>query len=448
MKLADGIWRPLCHRAIAPVFVIGSYRSGTSVTTWALGQHPNIFALEETHFLYKLAVDLDYLFQIGSRMGDYSFLGMARMRRREFYEYFGGCCDRLIRQSKRRIFEHANSEKFRTKRTPNIKLRRRFWHPKRRWVDGTPENSHFVYPLLRLFPNAKFIHILRNPKLVATSLMHFSTAGGIDYGEEDAYRLWARMARNCALAELAFGPKRIMRIHYDDIVREPKETIKRCLAFVGESFHPDCVLPFNERVNSSRYGSVGDISIEANLESPKSYVRESFLLYQSLLTGEVPGVNSRLQALRELRRMFQEYAASLRPDTNEWLSQECLRLTDENNELRKQVTILERRLKPFVAPLQIVDFGPREVILGQPFNVQPSGESAIWVRVKNADDAVIELGHERLRTAIDEGGTLLTAAVPAVLLQKAGELPLFVENRRSGERVGPETIQVIDPHSG
>ena len=46
----------------------------------------------------------------------------------------------------------------------NFRLVRSHGDPKLRWVDGTPENSHYVYSLNMLFPKSKFIHIVRNPK--------------------------------------------------------------------------------------------------------------------------------------------------------------------------------------------------------------------------------------------------------------------------------------------
>ena len=40
---------------------------------------------------------------------------------------------------------------------------------KRRWVDGTPEYSLYIWPLLKLFPRAKFIHIIRDVRAAVRS---------------------------------------------------------------------------------------------------------------------------------------------------------------------------------------------------------------------------------------------------------------------------------------
>lgn len=318
--------------------------------------------------------------------------------------------------------------------------------PKRRWVDGTPENSHFVYPLLRLFPGAKFIHILRNPRRVATSLMHFSSVasgGPPDYREKEAYETWACLVRSATLAELAFGPKQVLRIDHGEIERDPESVLRRCLDFVGEPFDPNCVLPFRSRINRSRYDDPGDCSIEANLSSSAAHVRDAFTLYQAALSGRVPGVETPVQAFHELKSAFRQYADSLRPSTNQWMSEECARLSAELSGLRTDAAKLEGRLKAIERPLRIVSFGPDHVRMGEAFNLQPTGDSALWLRTENAGpNAVVELGGRDLETVVDCGGTLLTACVPADLLSRAGELQLFVKDSVTGERVGPELLRV------
>jgi hypothetical protein len=82
-------------------------------------------------------------------------------------------------------------------------------------VDGTPENSHFVYCLNLMFPKAKFFFLIRNPIEVANSLMNFSTAGGRtgNYEEEDAYNQWYDLTESCYFSLKAFGTDKVFQWH-------------------------------------------------------------------------------------------------------------------------------------------------------------------------------------------------------------------------------------------
>jgi len=47
----------LVERTAKPIFIVGSGRSGSTILTWCLGQHPNIIPQEESDWLGPFAID-------------------------------------------------------------------------------------------------------------------------------------------------------------------------------------------------------------------------------------------------------------------------------------------------------------------------------------------------------------------------------------------------------
>ena len=62
------------HSINRPIFVVGSPRSGTSILTWCLGQHPNIFPVPESNWMGQFAVNLAISYQIGGARRSTSIL--------------------------------------------------------------------------------------------------------------------------------------------------------------------------------------------------------------------------------------------------------------------------------------------------------------------------------------------------------------------------------------
>lgn len=434
-------------RAPRPVFIIGSYRSATSALTWALGQHPNLFPLEETHFLYKLAVDVENLYELGRAPGEQSFLGLSGFGAPTFRGYFGRAVDRMVSDARKPIIRRSDEigAKDPSKLSDNVKLRRGWWQPKRRWVDGTPENAHFVLPLLGLFPDARFVHVLRNPRRVATSLMHFSTMGSFDYEEEAAYRTWTRLVRASALAEQAFGPDRVLRIAHDELASSPRDALANCLCFIGESFHPDCLRPLRQKINSSQYADTGDCSIEANLASPSPWIREAFELYQRLTTGQgvVDGGADAARAI--LQHELLEYRQSLKPSTNESLSNENVALRRKVAELEREQLRILRKLGASEHPMEIVDWGPQDIRAGVPFNPQQDGSSALWIRTRHARmDTQVILEGLPLHTDVHSNGELVTAIVPAQMTASPRTLSMHLHSVDCDEKTPDVGLTVGD----
>jgi hypothetical protein len=276
----------------APIFVVGSPRSGTSVLTWALGQHSNIFPIEESDWLAKLAVNLLTTHAFGSTRGEKSALSGLGVTREELLRTFGDAAfDLILSRSRARAPHMITKPGFRYMRSPD--------DPKRRWVDGTPEYSHHIIGFRELFPNARFIHILRDAQSAAISMVNFYKVSVTRFDWNEAYRKWMGHVRSCVAAEQALGSEVVLRIRFSDLMADPQATLTRCLAFAGERFEPACVEPFNTTINSSRVRNkeafFAQRFVDPDLE------RRALELSEELLSAQLESVRPSPERLAELR---------------------------------------------------------------------------------------------------------------------------------------------------
>lgn len=272
---ATATWRHhgSCPR---PVFIIGSPRSGTSVLTWALGQHPNLYPLEETVWFARFHAGALQAFRIGSSRGERSQLSAMRIERAEFLGALGDAVHGLIQRHRTWPASMLGPEQaYARARTPH--------DPKERWVDGTPENSFHVPGITELFPEATFIHLLRRPDPVVRSLQRFDTIGGRRHAVDEAYRKWVAHVRAALEAERTLGPTRVLRVLHRDLSSSPEAVVRACLDFVGEAYSPDCLLPLGQRINSSGEGTAGD---DRETEKPDPALLEEARALEAELFGD------------------------------------------------------------------------------------------------------------------------------------------------------------------
>jgi hypothetical protein len=231
-----------------PIFIVGSGRCGSSILTWCIGQHPNILPQEESNWLGPFAVDAAAAYHRGSARGKRGQLSANFIERDEFLAQFGEAINDLI-LSHRSQFESRQAGCT----IPHFKVSRSPEEPKCRWVDGTPENSFYIYGLRKLFPEARFIHLVRDVREVVRSLLNFFPDGKHRWvkNEEEAYQYWLRRVNCCVEAELAFGPKVVHRLRYCDFVQRQEAAMRVLLSFLGEPYNAQCLDPLAMRVNTS-----------------------------------------------------------------------------------------------------------------------------------------------------------------------------------------------------
>lgn len=241
--------------AKGPIFVVGSPRSGTSILTWCLGQHPDILPQEESGWMGRLAIDLGVGYGLGSQFGERSQLSALGVDRDRFFEAFGETIDAIVCRHRAQLERNCRhvAERNPILADTSFSVSRSNAELKSRWVDGTPEYSFHICGLRKLFPNAKFVHIVRDVQSVVNSMLHFKpgVTSGLFKDEQHAYEYWLNTVEACVRAEQALGARVMYRLRYEDLVNQPEQTLRGVLTFLGEPYAPACAEPLARRINSS-----------------------------------------------------------------------------------------------------------------------------------------------------------------------------------------------------
>src|SRR5436305_9289696 len=216
-----GLCTEVQDRINKPIFVLGSPRSGTSILTWCLGQHPNILMQEESSWIGPFAVNLAIGHEIGSARGEHSQLSALDIRRDDFMAHFGKSINDLILSHRRQFEINLRSTALRDSSQVHegFQIARSQSDSKSRWVDGTPEYSLYICGLRKLFPGALFIHIVRDVDSVVRSLLNFDGLGegSLVAKEQQAYEYWLRAVNSCLEAERSLGRQIGHRLQYSDL---------------------------------------------------------------------------------------------------------------------------------------------------------------------------------------------------------------------------------------
>ncbi|HKM55942.1 MAG TPA: sulfotransferase [Isosphaeraceae bacterium] len=191
-----------------PFFLVGSERSGTTLTRLMFDHHPLIAFF----FEFEYAVDM---------MPESE--GWPDLR--EYYEF--------LRPD--RIFQAANvviDEKLDYPHLVDSFLRRKRDRDNKPLV-GATVHRHFDR-LLRIWPDARFIHIVRDGRDVARSVIEMGWAGNMYTAVEgwiEAEMLWSRLCRD-------LPADRWTEIRYEALVSRPEATLTRVCEFLGVPYDP------------------------------------------------------------------------------------------------------------------------------------------------------------------------------------------------------------------
>ncbi len=198
-----------------PVFIGGAPRSGLTFLRLLLDAHPSISCGPDTGHVALTMTAKNFEETLGGLHRDHFLLEPEAVRMN---------------------FAHAVSAPM-NKRAKTL--------GKRRWADKTAFNVLVFEQLARLFPTAQFIHVVRDGRDLAASLLErgWRSPTGVLFDQcaspAGAARYWAQLVSlglktedDPALAG------RILRVRYEDLCERPEKAVRAVCDFLSEEFEP------------------------------------------------------------------------------------------------------------------------------------------------------------------------------------------------------------------
>ncbi len=255
------------------LFIVGAPRSGTTLLQALLATHPQIISRPETHF-FSLAGSMGLL-QLNHAEGNDIRLFIEKLVRKN-PELKETHVKDLVRAEGLPVSMILRDIFFRLFVEHEVPVRdHHVW-----FVEKTPGHIYYVFEIRRIFPKARFLHIVRNPlDVIASQQETFSNLSCI----LPRIRAWNR-AIQVARTFKNSHPQSFYEIKYEDLATHPEETLKGICRFLRIPYHSSMLNPLEaygyivrENETWKRKVRLGVLKLRANRWKTNLSVEDAFL---------------------------------------------------------------------------------------------------------------------------------------------------------------------------
>ncbi len=236
--------------SLIPIFILGLPRSGTTLTENIISSHSQVYAGGELDAMQNLGDQVLYNEKIKS-LNDKSLLN-------KFREYYS---NNLPKLEKKRFYI----------------------------TDKMPLNFLWIGLILKCFPNAKIIHLIRNPIATCWSIYntYFSGNGNaFSYDQLDIYEYYNLYSDLMKHWNSQYSNK-IYNLDYENLTRKPNQEIKKLLKYCELNIEKDCFKPhLNKRVIST----ASSIQAREKIYTGSSNVWE---IYKEFISAKILSLDSK-----------------------------------------------------------------------------------------------------------------------------------------------------------
>lgn len=220
-----------------PIFIVGAPRSGTTLLQFRLRNHPRIsLPTGESHFIIPLYVHQSTFNNLDTPEGIKKVLRLIQTKSKEFVEtdlhgikfdidalanvLHKNKCDTIPKIISWLFEKNAEGE------------------GKARWGDKTPYYLMHLPKLLEWWPDAQIIHIIRDGRDVALSLLERKHDFFV-YNFYIAAREWCKYIEVGRHIGQKLAKDQYLEIKYETLISSPEETMKIVCKFLDEEYTED-----------------------------------------------------------------------------------------------------------------------------------------------------------------------------------------------------------------
>ena len=205
-----------------PIFIVGLPRAGSTLVEQILASHSRVEGTQELYDISRIVVELQRT-EVGVEGGqpkpdNARYPGVLAELTSEEFCALG---ERYINDTRPYRVHKADKPHF---------------------IDKMPNNFRHIGLIHLMLPNAKIIDMRREPMACCFSNLKQLFAAGqeFSYSAEDIaryYRTYLELMRHWD----AVLRGRVLRVHYEDLVGNLEENVRRMLEFCGLKYEPACV---------------------------------------------------------------------------------------------------------------------------------------------------------------------------------------------------------------
>ncbi len=288
------------QEGVAPmIFIVGNSRSGTTLVARILKRHSQMHILNETHFMEEFSHEIESFNMLEEREVHRLVNKMLTIQRKDYYrksaiEEYAIDADAILH-----LFGKAQKKDF------AVLNKCFFEYEARRFGkviagDQTPRHIFHVNEISRMYPEAKFIQMIRDPRDILLS-QKGKWRGGIrhrqpwfeiirtllNYHPITMTILWKKVIAAGRKSEATCSSKQFYTLIFEELVKDPFTKVRELCAFIGVEYEPSMLDVGVELSSSQKEEGKRGVRASVSGKGKQELSRTEIYLAESLAETEM-----------------------------------------------------------------------------------------------------------------------------------------------------------------